>query len=47
VTSALVGAGAAKEDPVARLDRLDVLLAGGRLTQAEYDAKRSEIVREL
>lgn len=47
VTSALLGATAAKEDPVDRLDRLDALLAGGRVTATEYDAKRAEIVEEL
>ena len=47
ITSALVGTSAAKEDPLARLDRLDALLAQGRVTAAEYDVKREEIVQEL
>jgi voltage-gated potassium channel len=47
VTSALLGSGTAKEDPVARLDRLDGLLAAGRVSQAEYDAKRATILDDL
>jgi voltage-gated potassium channel len=47
VTSALIGSGATKEDSVARLDRLDSLLAAGRVTEAEYDQKRAEIIEEL
>lgn len=47
ITSALVGSSAATEDPVARLDRLDALLAQGRVTAAEYDVKREEIVEQL
>jgi len=44
VTSSLIGGGRTREDPVARLDRLDGLLAAGRLTQEEYDTKRAEIL---
>ncbi len=44
VTSSLIGGGRTRDDPVARLDRLDGLLAAGRVTQAEYDAKRTDIL---
>ncbi len=43
VTGALIG-GRTREDPVVRLDRLDALLAAGRVSQAEYDAKRAAIL---
>ena len=47
VTSALIGGGTTREDPVARLERLDTLRASGRLSQPEYDAKRAQILEEL
>lgn len=47
VTSALIGGGSAREDPVLRLDRVDALHAAGRLTRPEYDAKRAEIILDL
>jgi voltage-gated potassium channel len=47
VTSALIGGGAAREDPVVRLDRLDALREAGRVSMPEYDAKRAEILGDL
>jgi hypothetical protein len=35
------------EDPVIRLGRLDALLAAGRVSQEEYDAKRTGILDDL
>jgi voltage-gated potassium channel len=47
VTSALIGGGTTKADPVARLDRLDALHEAGRVTRPEYDTKRAEILDDL
>ena len=47
VTSALMGGGTRREDPVGRLDRLDALHAAGRVTSPEYAAKRTEIIDAL
>jgi voltage-gated potassium channel Kch len=45
-TGALMGGGR-REDPVARLDRLDGLFAAGRVSQDEYDTKRVDILDGL
>jgi voltage-gated potassium channel len=46
MVAALTGS-AGTEDPVRRLDRLDALLADGRVSQSEYDAKRAAILDDL
>jgi voltage-gated potassium channel len=46
MVSALTG-GTTRSDAVVRMDQLDALLAKGRVSQAEYDAKRSQILEEL
>jgi hypothetical protein len=42
-----VGEATAREDPTLRMDRLDAFLAAGRVSQAEYDAKRVQIVDDI
>jgi membrane protease subunit (stomatin/prohibitin family) len=41
------GNGAAAEDPVAALERLHGLIAKGVLTQAEFDAKKAELLSKI
>jgi hypothetical protein len=46
MVTALTGGGS-RERAVARMDQIDELLAGRRVSQAEYDTKRAQILAEL
>ena len=50
ITATMVAAfagGTTREDAVARMDSLDALLARGRVSEAEYESKRVQILEEL
>jgi membrane protease subunit (stomatin/prohibitin family) len=50
MTSALSGQGSSgqgSEDPVATLSKLHELVSKGVITQAEFDAKKSELLKKI
>jgi membrane protease subunit (stomatin/prohibitin family) len=47
MSQATGGNGAAAVDPMAMLEKLDGLLKKGILTQAEFDAKKTELLQQI